>query len=191
MRHSTRWIALALALIYPAATPAQDAPFLESPEAVVEAMLELAEIDKDDIVYDLGSGDGRIVIAVAIEHGARAIGVESRSDLVELSERRALDAGVDDRVEFVAEDFFETDFSDATVVMIYLSRKANRKLESVLLEQLTAGTRVISHRYSIEGWRPDRRVKVEGRSVFLYVMPPRYDSTFPAEKLRGGTPDGQ
>jgi precorrin-6B methylase 2 len=154
-------------------------------------MIELAEIDKDDIVYDLGSGDGRIVIAVATEHGARAIGVESRPDLVELSQLRALDAGVEDRVEFVAEDFFETNFSDATVVMIYLARKANRRLESVLLEQLTAGTRVVSHRYPIEGWKPDQKVKVEGRSVFLYVMPPRRDSTFPAEKPRSVTPEGQ
>ena len=98
------------------------------------------------------------------------MGIEIDPDLVEQSRHNALEAGVDDRVTFVQEDFFETDFSDATVVMIYLQPKVNKKLRPILDDQLSPGTRVVSHRYEIRDWTPIERVKVEGRSVFLYVV---------------------
>jgi 16S rRNA A1518/A1519 N6-dimethyltransferase RsmA/KsgA/DIM1 with predicted DNA glycosylase/AP lyase activity len=150
---------------------AQDVPFLESPESVVEAMLDLAQVRESDVVYDLGSGDGRIVIAAAASREARGVGVEIDPDLVELSIANAREAGVEDRVKFVQGDFFETDFSEATVLLLYLQPKVNKKLRPILSEQLAPGTRVVSHRYEFRDWTPVERVKVEGRSIFLYVIP--------------------
>ena len=164
-------VAVGLALIVQAPAGAQDVPFLESPESVVEAMLELAQVSETDVVYDLGSGDGRIVIAAAASRDARGVGVEIESDLVEQSNDSARDAGVEDLVTFVQGDFFETDFSEATVVMLYLQPKVNKQLRPILSEQLAPGTRVVSHRYEIRDWTAIERVKVEGRSIFLYVIP--------------------
>jgi SAM-dependent methyltransferase len=150
---------------------AQDVPFLETPESVVEAMLELAEVSEDDVVYDLGSGDGRIVIAAAAKYGARGVGIESDSELILLSNEKAEEAGVEGRVKFLLRDFFKADFSRATVVVMYLSPKVNRKLQPLLAEQLAPGTRVVSHKYEIGGWEPVERIKAEGRTIFLYVVP--------------------
>jgi SAM-dependent methyltransferase len=163
-------IAATILLLQPSAN-AQDVPFLESPESVVEAMLDLAQVRESDVVYDLGSGDGRIVIAAAASREARGVGVEIDPDLVELSIANARDAGVEDRVTFVQGDFFETDFSEATVLLLYLQPKVNKKLRPILTEQLAPGTRVVSHRYEFRDWTPVERVKVEGRSLFLYVIP--------------------
>jgi SAM-dependent methyltransferase len=134
-------------------------------------MLELGEVDADDVVYDLGSGDGRIVIAAAVERGARGVGIEIQPDLVARSIERAREAGVADRVSFVEGDLFETDFADATVVMFYLQPKVNRRLAPLLAEQLAPGTRVISHRYAIDGWQAVERVKIQGRWIYLYRVP--------------------
>lgn len=162
---------LALAQLAPARAQGEDVPFLESPESVVQAMLELAEVGDDDLVYDLGSGDGRIVIAAA-RRGARGVGIEIAPDLVELSNDNARQAGVAERVRFIEADLFESDFSEATVVMVYLYPKVNRRLRPLLDAQLAPGTRVVSHRYPIQGWQPVERVKVEGRWVFLYLKRP-------------------
>lgn len=164
-------LAIASLSIFQCQTPAQDVPFLESPESVVEAMLDLAEVHESDVVYDLGSGDGRIVIAAATARRARGVGIEIDADLIELSNRNAREAGVEERVTFVEEDLFESEFSEATVVMLYLQPHVNKKLRPMLTEQLSPGTRVVSHRYEIRDWTPVKRVKVEGRSVFLYVVP--------------------
>jgi SAM-dependent methyltransferase len=164
-------VTAAVVLIVQAPAIAQDVPFLESPESVVEAMLELAQVRDTDSVYDLGSGDGRIVIAAAASYGARGVGIELESDLVEQSRENAREAGVEDLVRFVQKDFFEADFSEATVVMMYLQPKVNKKLRPILAEQLAPGTRIVSHRYEIREWNPIKRVKVEGRSIFLYVIP--------------------
>jgi SAM-dependent methyltransferase len=149
---------------------AQDVPFLESPEYVVEAMLDLAAVDEHDVVYDLGSGDGRIVIAAAMRM-ARGVGIEFDPDLVRLSDQRAREAGVEDRVRFIEGDLFEADFSEATVVAIFLYPDVNRKLRPLLSQQLAPGTRVVSHRYEIDGWEPVERIKVGGRKIFLYRTP--------------------
>jgi len=169
-----RWyqgIVVVATLVAPLHAAGPDVPFLESPESVVEVMLELAEVSEGDIVYDLGSGDGRIVIAAAAKHGARGVGIELEPELLELSNRNARETGVADRVRFVENDLFESDFSEATVVMLYLYPKVNRRLQPLLDEQLAPGTRVVSHRYEIQGWTPVERVKVEGRFVYLYVVP--------------------
>ena len=146
-------------------------PFLESPESVVEAMLDLAGVDENDVVYDLGSGDGRIVIAAAATYGARGVGIEIEPDLIELSNRNASSVSVADRVRFVEQDLFEADFSEATVVALYLYPKVNRRLRPLLDRQLAPGTRVVSHRFEIDGWTPVKRIKVEGRFIYLYVVP--------------------
>jgi len=164
-------LVVAVVLIVQVPASAQDVPFLESPESVVEAMLELAQVRETDVVYDLGSGDGRIVIAAAATGGARGVGIELEADLVEQSRDNAREAGVEDLVRFVQEDFFEADFSEATVVMMYLQPKVNKKLRPILAKQLAPGTRVVSHRYEIRDWTPIERIKVEGRSIFLYVIP--------------------
>ncbi len=149
---------------------AQDVPFLETPEPVVEAMLDLAQVGADDVVFDLGSGDGRIVIAAA-QRGAHGVGIESDRGLVERSEDNARTAGVAERARFVQADFFEADLSEATVVAIYLSPKVNRRLGSIFSAQLAPGTRIVSHKYEIGGWTPQKRIKAAGRTLFLYVVP--------------------
>lgn len=151
--------------------PFPDVPFWESPDAVVEAMLELAPINKDDVLYDLGSGDGRIVIRAALLYGARGVGVELQRDLVEQSTAAAAAAGLEDLVEFRQGDLFEADFRDATVVAIYLYPKVNARLRPILEDQLAPGTPVVSHRYEIAGWTPVATVKVEGRPVYRYLVP--------------------
>jgi SAM-dependent methyltransferase len=174
IRHGPGFWVLALAtavLFLPPGANAQDVPFLESPESVVEAMLDLAQVSANDLVYDLGSGDGRIVIAAAASREARGVGVEIESDLIELSIANAREAEVEDLVTFVQGDFFETDFSEATVLMLYLQPKVNKRLRPILTEQLSPGTRVVSHRYEFRDWTPAKRIKVEGRSIFLYVIP--------------------
>ena len=162
-----------LLVLVPTATSAQDVPFLESPDYIVAAMLDLAEVTENDIVYDLGSGDGRIVIAAAVDYGARGVGIESNAGLVDLSIANARAAGVEDRVRFVLGDIFEEDFSEATVVAIFLYPKVNRRLRPILMEQLAPGTRIVSHRYGIDGWTPVKRIKKGGRDVFLYIVPDR------------------
>jgi SAM-dependent methyltransferase len=167
---------------------AQDVPFLESPDSVVQAMLELAGVAASDVVYDLGSGDGRIVIAAAAQRGARGVGIELEADLVARSEESARAAGVAERVRFVRGDFFEADFREATVVTLYLLPEVNRRLRPRLAEQLAPGTRVVSHRYEIQGWSPVERIKVEGRPIYLYVVPGARPGA--GERLRdsGGLP---
>jgi SAM-dependent methyltransferase len=171
MRWRTRTVASIMLLVVSSSTVAQDVPFLESPESVVEAMLELAGVDAADVVYDLGSGDGRIVIAAAVKYGARGVGIEIQPELVELSSANAREAGVTDRVRFVQGDFFEADFSEATALTIYLHPKVNRRLRPLLSEQLAPGTPVVAHRFPIQGWTPVESIKVEGRYLYLYVIP--------------------
>ncbi len=156
-------------LLAPVAAEGPDVPLLETREAVIETMIELAQVTDGDVVYDLGSEDGRIVIAPIA--GVRGVGIEIQPELVEQSNAAAAEAAVDDRVRFVEGDLFESDFSEATVVMIYLYPKVNRRLRPLLEEQLAPGTRVVSHRYEIQGWTPAERIKVQGRPVFLYVLP--------------------
>jgi SAM-dependent methyltransferase len=164
-------LALALAFVALPLRAQQDVPFLESPDYVVDAMLDLAQVKDTDIVYDLGSGDGRIVIAAAKARGAHGVGIEIEHDLVELSRKNAEEAGVAERVEFVEADIFESDFREATVVALYLWKKVNERLRPLLEKQLAPGTRVVSHRFEIPGWTPKKRVKVGDRVLFLYVVP--------------------
>ena len=137
-------------------------------------MLKLARVGADDVVYDLGSGDGRIVILAAQKYGARGVGIELDPQLVERSRQIAREAQVADRVKFVVGDLFEADISDATVVTLYLSYSVNRRLKPKLLRELRPGTRVVSHQFSMGSWTPEKRVAAEDHTdLMLWTVPPR------------------
>lgn len=148
-----------------------DVPFVVSPQTTVEGMLELANVSEDDVVYDLGSGDGRIPVTAAEEYGARAVGIEIQPDLVQRARKNAELSGVRDRVEFRQQDLFEANFSDATVVTLYLFPKVNIKLRPMLFEQLEPGTRVVSHSFDMDEWEPDTSVTVNGDILYLWTIP--------------------
>jgi SAM-dependent methyltransferase len=147
--------------------------FVPTPPSVVTAMLELAGVDETDIVYDLGSGDGRIAIAAAEQFGARAVGIEIDPRLVRDSEVLARAAGVDDRVQFLAQDLFDTDISAATVVTLYLLPSLNARLPPKLNAELAPGTPVVSHAFGIGDVPPERTVEVNGRTIYLWTVPLR------------------
>lgn len=149
-----------------------DVPFVPTPNEVVEEMLKMANVSKGDVVFDLGSGDGRIPIAAVQKYGAkRATGVEINPDLVKQSQENAKKAGVDDRVEFLQQDLFQTDLSDANVVTLYLLPDVNLKLRPKLFKELKPGTRVVSHAFNMGEWKPEREQQVSagnGRTYTLY-----------------------
>lgn len=180
MKGSTRaWpIGLAFWLAACAPHPAADVPFLVTPHEIVEEMLRLARVGPDDVVYDLGSGDGRVVIAAVRDFRARqAVGIEIDPGLVTRSRAYARRAGVGDRVSFLEQDFFRADLSTATVVTLYVTREVNLLLWPKLLAELAPGTRVVSFNFDMGEWEPVSmiRVDVSGRTtpVYLWVVPPR------------------
>lgn len=152
-------------------TRALDVPYVPTPPAVVEEMLQIANVTGDDILYDLGSGDGRIVITAAKKFGTRGVGVDIDPQRVQEANQNAQEAGVSDRVEFREQDLFETDFSNATVVTLYLLPEVNLRLRPRLLEQLKPGTRVVSHQFDMGDWKPEKVVEVEGRTIYYWVVP--------------------
>jgi len=153
-------------------TPGKDVIFLPTPQDVVSAMLDLAKVTDKDIVYDLGSGDGRTPITAAKEHGARGVGVEFNPKLVALSRQNAEQAGVADRVKFINADLFQTDISEATVVTLYLLSSLNQRLLPKLRTELKPGTRIVSHAFSMgEEWKPDAERTVNGKTIYLWTVP--------------------
>jgi len=147
-----------------------DVPYVPTPPVVVEEMLRLAAVRADDFVLDLGSGDGRVVIAAATKLGASGIGVELDADLILESEDNAALAGVGDRVSFRREDLFKFDLARATVITLYLVPTINMKLRPRLLNELKPGTRIVSHDFDFGDWKPDARSTVR-KNVFLWVVP--------------------
>jgi len=153
-----------------------DVPYVPTPHEVVEEMLRLAMIKPGDLLYDLGCGDGRIVIAAAKTYGIRAIGVDIDPVRISESEANAAEAGVTGKVKFINKNLFETDFSDASVVTMYLLTSVNLKLRPTLLADLRPGTRLVSHRFEMGEWRPDKSTSVElsggeQRWVYFWVVP--------------------
>jgi len=144
--------------------------FAPTPQPVVESMLKLAGVGADDVVYDLGSGDGRIVVIAAQRYGARGVGVELRSDLVAISRQVAREGGVADRVTFVEGDMFTADISEATVVTMWLSESINVQLEPKLKRELRPGTRIVSRQFRIGNWSPERAVRVDKEELFLWTI---------------------
>jgi len=130
------------------------APFVATPLPVVKQMLTLAQVQPGEIIYDLGCGDGRVVIMAAQEFGARGVGVEMREDLAKQALSKVLELGLDGRVKIVHGDMFKVDLTQADVVTLYLTTSANDKVKPKLESELKSGTRVVSHDYEILGWRP-------------------------------------
>jgi len=148
-----------------------DIVYVPTPYKVVDAMLEVADTGPTDIVYDLGSGDGRIVIAAAGDYGATGIGVEIDPKYIEMARLNAAAEAVTDKVTFVQADLFEMDFSDATVVALYLSAPLNLRLRPILLEQLEPGTRIVSHEFDFADWEPEQSLNIDGHRVHYWVVP--------------------
>lgn len=175
--------------------PHADVPYIPTPANVVDAMLKLARVGSQDFVVDLGSGDGRIVIAAAKKHGARGFGVEIDGGLVSVARREAQQEGVAGRVEFREQNLFVTEIGRATVVTLYLFPSLMMQLRPRLFEELKPGARVVSHDFDMENWRPDARVTVPvpekpygppSSEVYLWIIPAnaagtwRWRSTAPA-----------
>jgi SAM-dependent methyltransferase len=150
-------------------TRAPDIFFVPTWEPVVYQMLELASVTKDDVVYDLGSGDGRIVILAAQKYGARGVGIELDPRLVEISRQVAREAQVVERVHFIEGDLFTSDISAATVVTLFLSSSANDELEPKLRRELKPGTRIVSHQFGIGKWAPEKAVRADEDRTNLYL----------------------
>ena len=159
-------------------------PYVPTPWVIVEEMLKLAGIRGEDVVYDLGSGDGRLVITAAKRFGARGVGVELQTELVEMARIAAKHEGVADRVKFVQGDLFETDIKDASVVMLYLLPRFVTRLIPRLRAELRPGTRIVSHDYPLAPWPPDKELSMDvaekemisGTSwtrLYYYVVPAR------------------
>ncbi len=179
----------ALALALPGTAPAQsqeykpsvgqegkDVIWVPTPQALVDRMLDMAKLTPQDIHYDLGSGDGRTVITAA-KRGAQAVGVEFNPDMVKLSERAAAKEGVADRAKFINGDIFQTDFSHANVLTLYLLPSLNLKLRPTILK-MKPGTRVVSHAFSMDDWQPDQTDNVEGRTAYLWIVPAPVEGTW-------------
>ncbi len=151
----------------------KDVPYVPTPQPVVDKMLELAEVSSDDVIYDLGSGDGRIVITAAREYGARGIGVDIDPRRIAEARENARKAGVSDRVMFVQRDLFQVPLGEATVVTLYLLPDVNLKLRPKLLRELRPGTRVVSHDFDMGDWKPQRTAEIEGHTIYYWVVPER------------------
>jgi len=151
-----------------------DVIYVPTPTAVVAAMLKVAKVGKGDIVYDLGSGDGRIVISAVKDFGAtRGTGIDINPVRIQEANDNAKKAGVTDRVQFLNQDLFETNFSEATVVTLYLLPSLNLKLRPKLMAELKPGTRIVSHSFDMGDWAPEQTVDVDGSKVYFWTIPKR------------------
>jgi len=161
----------------PAAAPqkelrAPDVIFVPTPQEVVEAMLKVANVRKGDVLYDLGSGDGRIPITAAQKYGiARGIGIDINPERIKEANENLRKARVGDRVRFINADLFESDLSDATVITLYLLPVLNLKLLPKLLKEVKPGTRVVSHAFDMGSWKPEKTLQVGTRSVYFWTIP--------------------
>ncbi|MCL6435119.1 MAG: class I SAM-dependent methyltransferase [Leptolyngbyaceae cyanobacterium HOT.MB2.61] len=148
-----------------------DVPYVPTPPAVVNEMLRIANVNSNNVLYDLGSGDGRIVITAAQKYGTHGIGIDIDPQRIQEANQNAQQAGVSDRVEFRQQDLFQTNLSDATVVTLYLLPEVNLKLRLKLLRELKPGTRIVSHAFDMGEWKPEKVVQVEGRTAYYWIVP--------------------
>jgi SAM-dependent methyltransferase len=165
------------ALLLSAAAAAQttpphlDVPYVPSPNPVVDGMLKLAGVKPTDTVYDLGCGDGRIVIAAAKTYGAKGVGVDINPERIEEARSNAKSAKVDDKVKFEENDLFRAHIADATVVTLYLLPDVNERLKPKLMKELKPGTRIVSHSFDMGDWKPEKEEVIEGRHIYLWTIP--------------------
>jgi hypothetical protein len=150
-----------------------DVVYVPTPYDVVDEMLRLAGVGKGDVLYDLGSGDGRIPITAAKKFGIRATGIDIDAELVRQAEDNARNAGVSGLVSFREEDLFKADFRDATVVTLYLQRHLNLKLRPRLWAELKPGTRIVSHQFDMGDWPPEKKIERSGHTLYFWTIPAR------------------
>ena len=151
---------------------APDVVFVPTPYEAVDAMLKVAKVSKSDVVYDLGSGDGRIpIMAVQKYNAARAVGIDINPERIKEAQANLKSAGVGDRVRFLNEDLFEANISDATVVTLYLLPSLNLKLLPKLLAELKPGTRIVSHAFDMGSWKPQQTLNAGGSTVYFWTIP--------------------
>ena len=176
-RHVVSVLALVLVSALPALAqaPAQvrtpDVIFVPTPQEVVDAMLKLAKVSKSDVIYDLGSGDGRIPITAAKTYGARSVGIDIDPQRIREANESLKAAGVGDRVKFLNQDLFTTDISEATVVTLYLLPSLNLKLLPKLNRDLKPGTRIVSHAFDMGSAKPLETLNVNGRTIYFWTIP--------------------
>lgn len=173
-----RGLAFALLILAAPAAAAQnwstvDVVYVPTPYEVVDEMLRLAGVGRGDVLYDLGSGDGRIPIAAAKKFGIRATGIDIDAELVRQAEDNARNAGVGGLARFRVEDLFKADFRDATVVTLYLQPHLNLKLRPRLWAELKPGTRIVSHQFDMGDWPPEKKVERGGHAIYFWTIPPR------------------
>ncbi|MBY0226077.1 MAG: class I SAM-dependent methyltransferase [Hyphomicrobium sp.] len=152
-------------------SPKLDVPYVPTPQPVVDKMLDMAGVTKNDVVIDLGSGDGRIPVTAAKQYGAKAIGVDINPERIREAQQNARAAGVEDKVEFKQQDLFKTDLGEATVLTMYLLAGVNMKLRPRILTELEPGTRVVSHSFDMGDWKPERTETVDGRTIHFWTVP--------------------
>ncbi|WP_229491917.1 class I SAM-dependent methyltransferase [Massilia sp. HP4] len=168
-------LALAPGLILPARArqPLPKVPYVSTPQDIVDRMLTMAQVEKHDMVYDLGCGDGRIVISAASRRGARGVGIDLDSERIREANANARLAGVQERVRFRQADLFHTDFSPATVVMLYLLFEVNLQLMPQLWRQLRVGARVVSHDFHMGAqWPPEQIVRIRDKTLYGWTITP-------------------
>jgi ribosomal protein L11 methylase PrmA len=164
-----------------ASAPKPDVIYVPTPQDVVDEMLKLAGVGPNDVVYDLGCGDGRIAVSAA-KLGARAVGIDIDPERIAESKDTALAAGVTDRVTFRQADLFTANISEATVVTLYLLRSLNLKLRPKLWKELKPGTRIVSQTFDMDDWKPEKQIEVEGRQIYLWRVPATPPTTASAAK---------
>jgi predicted RNA methylase len=150
-----------------------DVIYVPTPQDVVDEMLKLAKVGAGDVLYDLGSGDGRIAVTAAKRYGIRAYGIDIDPQRVQEANENARKNGVTQLVQFRREDLFKANFSEATVVTLYLLPDLNVKLRPRLLAELKPGTRIVSHQFDMGTWPPERKLELNGRTIYLWTIPPR------------------
>ena len=162
----------------------KDVIWVPTPQSLVDRMLQMAGVKPTDFVIDLGAGDGRTVITAAKKFGARALGVEFNPDMVELAKRNAEKEGISGRAQFIRGDIFQTDFTQATVLTLYLLPSLNLKLRPTIL-RMKPGTRVVSHAFTMGEWEPDQTDSSDGRTAYLWIVPANVNGNWRIE-LAGG-----
>ncbi|HWI98798.1 MAG TPA: class I SAM-dependent methyltransferase [Burkholderiales bacterium] len=155
------------------ATQYPDVIFVPTPQEVVEDMLRLANVQKGDVLYDLGSGDGRIAITAARKYGIKATGIDIDPERIREANENAKKAGVTNLVQFRQENLFTADFRDATVITLYLLPDLNVKLRPKLWNELKPGTRIVSHQFEMGAWKPEKRLESNGRTIYFWTVPPK------------------
>jgi trans-aconitate methyltransferase len=174
MRSLTSLLVVSLIAAAPAwAQRAPDVIYVPTPPEVVEEMLRTADVRKGDILYDLGSGDGRIAVTAAKKYGIRAVGIDIDPERIREANENARNAGVAHLVSFRREDLFTADFREATVVTLYLLPDLNVKLRPRLWSELKPGTRVVSHQFDMADWKPEKTVELNGRTIYFWTIPAR------------------